>query len=362
MNRTKVIFSIVVFLLLLVSTGLVYADSMYTVQYGDTLSSISLRFGVSVQAIANANSIVNPNYIYAGQTLIIPDGAVPGGPAKPTPPPIGPTPPVSGGTVYVVQRGDTLSRIAVVHGVTVGALTQANNLSNPNLIYAGQTLVIPGVSGSGDPGEPQPPPAPPPPPPGPVPPQPGPNLLPNPSFEGGHYNLNGSPELQIPNSWQMEFDQGIPAPGTGVTLLRPESRVLPRWDLPAHEHDLFIWNGDWTVKVFKAHAPISFRQFTDVHLEPGTYRFVGHYFPDLIVGYDSNGKIWMTQPQAGEVAFIGPGGGSWASVTPGVKNSLVQEFTVTTPGTVRLGVAFRTRYAIPNSGFFIDDWSHQRNS
>ncbi|MGB3713064.1 MAG: LysM peptidoglycan-binding domain-containing protein [Candidatus Promineifilaceae bacterium] len=361
MNRTKVILSVVIFLLLLVSTGLVYADSMYTVQYGDTLSAISLRFGVSVQAIANANNIINPNYIYAGQTLIIPDGTDPGSPAQPTPPPADPSPPVSGGTVYVVQLGDTLSRIAIVHGVTTGALVQANNLSNPNLIYAGQTLIIPGVSDPGNPGGPPPTPAPPPPP-GPIPPQPGPNILPNPSFESGHYNLNGSPELQIPNSWQMEFDQGIPAPGTGVTLLRPESRVLPRWELPAHEHDLFIWNGDWTIKVFKAHAPVSFRQFTDIHLEPGTYRFVGHYFPDLIVGYDSGGKIWMTQPQAGEVAFIGPGGGGWASVTPGIKNALVHEFTVTTPGTVRLGVAFRTRYAIPNSGFFIDDWSLQRMS
>jgi hypothetical protein len=84
--------------------------------------------------------------------------------------------------------------------------------------------------------------------------------------------------------------------------------------------------------------------------------------PDRIAGYGPDGKIWMSQPGAGEIAFIGPGGGGWIEATPGQKNSLVHEFTVTTPGVVRLGLAFRTRYAIPNNGFFIDDWSLQRIS
>ena len=357
MNRTKVIFSVLSLILLLVSTGYAFADTLYTIQHGDTLYSISIQFGTSVQAIINANSITNPNLIYAGQTLIIPDSDAPGSPTQPPPPPPPnePPPPASGGSVYVVQLGDTLSGIAASHGVSVSALVQANNLTNPNLIYAGQSLVIPGSSGPSNPGSP---PAAPPPPPS----QPGQNLLPNPSFEGGFYNQNGSPELQVPNSWQMEFDQGGSAPGTGITFLRPESRLIPRSGLPAHEHGLFIWNGDWTVKVFKAHAPESFRLFTDVHLEPGTYRFVGHHFPDLIEGYDSNGKLWMWQPSAGEVAFIGPESGGWTPVTPGTKNALVHEFTVTTPGAVRIGVAFRTRYAIPNNGFFIDDWYLERIS
>ncbi|MCB0235656.1 MAG: LysM peptidoglycan-binding domain-containing protein, partial [Anaerolineae bacterium] len=44
---------------------------------------------------------------------------------------------------YRVQRGDTLSAIAAQNGTTVEALTQANNLSNPNNIYVGQILVLP---------------------------------------------------------------------------------------------------------------------------------------------------------------------------------------------------------------------------
>ena len=62
-------------------------------------------------------------------------------------------------TTYTVKTGDTLYSIARAHGTTVAALQQANNLANINLIYPGQSLIIP--SGSGQPPAP-PPPAPPP--------------------------------------------------------------------------------------------------------------------------------------------------------------------------------------------------------
>jgi LysM repeat protein len=54
---------------------------VYIVQPGDTLFSIARRFGVSVASIAMANNIVNPNLIYAGQRLVIPTGYAP--PYKP---------------------------------------------------------------------------------------------------------------------------------------------------------------------------------------------------------------------------------------------------------------------------------------
>ena len=44
----------------------------YAVRWGDTLSSIAWRSGVSGWAIAQANGLYNPNYIYAGQSLWIP--------------------------------------------------------------------------------------------------------------------------------------------------------------------------------------------------------------------------------------------------------------------------------------------------
>ncbi len=46
--------------------------------------------------------------------------------------------------VYVVQPGDTLFAIALRFGLTASEIAAANNLSNPNLIFVGQRLVIPG--------------------------------------------------------------------------------------------------------------------------------------------------------------------------------------------------------------------------
>ena len=46
---------------------------------------------------------------------------------------------------YVVQPGDTLWRISRQFGTTVDAIVRANNIPNPNLIYVGQVLEIPGT-------------------------------------------------------------------------------------------------------------------------------------------------------------------------------------------------------------------------
>ena len=57
------------------------------------------------------------------------------------------------GTVYVVRRGDSLGAIAARFGTSVATLARANGIRNPNLIFAGQRLVIPGrgstTTGSG---------------------------------------------------------------------------------------------------------------------------------------------------------------------------------------------------------------------
>ena len=96
---------------------------IYTVQSGDTLSSIAEIFGTSVEAIAQANGIPNPDLIFAGQTLCVPVG--------------------SNVQVYVVQEGDTLGKIAQRFGTTVDALVEANNIEDPDLIFPGQRLRIP---------------------------------------------------------------------------------------------------------------------------------------------------------------------------------------------------------------------------
>ncbi|MDX1616884.1 MAG: LysM domain-containing protein, partial [Candidatus Promineifilaceae bacterium] len=63
-------------------------------------------------------------------------------------------------TTYVVQRGDTLTRIAARFNTTVSAIVVANNISNPNLIFAGDTLIIPTDDGGSPPPDPSPSPSP----------------------------------------------------------------------------------------------------------------------------------------------------------------------------------------------------------
>ena len=371
MPSKKILTSLIVVILLSLLASAAFAQTTYVIQPGDTLSAIAQTYGVSAEVIASANNIVNPNLIYSGQTIIIPDGSPPSDTPPTEAPPPEATPPAEApppaGTTYTIQSGDTLLQIAALHGVTLQALIQANNIANPSLIFAGSELTIPGTQ------PPVPPPSeappsdqdPPPPVPTSVPPPTAPppssvNLLPNPSFEGGYYHQNGIAELQIPNGWLFEYDQGVGAPGTGIGYVRPESRVLPDSMIPPHERPLFFFDGIWTIKVFKGDVPISFRLFTDIHLEPGTYQFSASYYPDLVISY-SGGKTFSYQPSAGEVAFILTGGGSgWSDVTAGIRNNMVQTFTITAPGTVRIGVAFRTRYAMPNNGFFIDNWSLNR--
>ena len=58
--------------------------------------------------------------------------------------------------IHVVCRGETLYRIAARYGVSVQAIVAANGIWNPNAIYAGQRLVIPGC-GSWSPPPPPPP-------------------------------------------------------------------------------------------------------------------------------------------------------------------------------------------------------------
>lgn len=115
--------------------------TVHTVRPGETLYGIAAQYGVSAEAIAVANGLVNPNFIYIGQQLTIPGSYVP------APPPAGGP---SGGT-HVVRPGDTLYGIAWQYGTTISALMQANGLSNPNYIYIGQTLVIPGAQPPGPP-------------------------------------------------------------------------------------------------------------------------------------------------------------------------------------------------------------------
>jgi spore germination protein len=105
----------------------------HTVRYGETLSSIAAWYGTSVQAIMNANYIVNPNLIYAGTVLFIPAGYAP--------PVYQPAPYCR--YYHRVTYGDTLLRLGAWYGVSPFAIAERNGIYNLNLIYLGQNLCIP---------------------------------------------------------------------------------------------------------------------------------------------------------------------------------------------------------------------------
>ena len=150
MKKSRILFGLTIMLLAMLLVAGSFADTTYVVRPGDTLFSIASSFNTTVPAIVSANNIANPDVIYAGQVLVIPTA---GGAPPPTPtPPV--EPPPSGDCTYTIQRGDTLSAIAIRFNTTVATLSAANGITNPNLIFAGQVLKVP--CGTGGP-PPQPP-------------------------------------------------------------------------------------------------------------------------------------------------------------------------------------------------------------
>jgi LysM repeat protein len=111
-----------------------------TVQRGDTLSKIAARCDVTVNGILRANpGITDPNLIVPGQVIIMPGATLPND---------------TNTDFYYVQRGDTLKGIAIMFHTSVDELLRLNpQISDPNLIVAGQRIVVPrrapGTGGGG---------------------------------------------------------------------------------------------------------------------------------------------------------------------------------------------------------------------
>lgn len=120
----------------------------HTVQPGQTLYSIAMHYGTTVWAISCANGLYNPNYVYAGQVLVIPQGPWGQGCEQPHPmphpqPQPGPMPGPMPGCFYTVRWGDNLFRIALRYNIPWTVVAHENGLHNGNYIYAGQVLRVP---------------------------------------------------------------------------------------------------------------------------------------------------------------------------------------------------------------------------
>jgi LysM repeat protein len=107
---------------------------VYTVQQGDTLTSLAWRTGITTLALMQANCLSTLT-IYPGQQIYLPPAFY----ASPTPYACGPP---LGWVVYIVQAGDTLYSLSLRFGVGIEAIRRANCLDG-YVIYAGQALYLP---------------------------------------------------------------------------------------------------------------------------------------------------------------------------------------------------------------------------
>ncbi len=97
------------------------------VEAGDTLFSISQIFGISIEALAEANAIEDPSSIFPGQSLLIPGYEGLGGTLQFSP----------------VRYGETLGSLALRFGLPEDQLGRLNRVLNPRRLYSGQPLVYP---------------------------------------------------------------------------------------------------------------------------------------------------------------------------------------------------------------------------
>ncbi|WP_407424964.1 LysM peptidoglycan-binding domain-containing protein [Treponema sp.] len=119
------------FLVLIFSSSVeLFCDTLHEVQKGETLYSISKKYGVSVSDVQNANGL-SDNGIKVGQKIKIPDG-------KPAP--------VSSSVTHEVQKGETWFGISKKYGISVDELQKFNDFGKDSTLKVGQKLKVPSSS------------------------------------------------------------------------------------------------------------------------------------------------------------------------------------------------------------------------
>lgn len=108
------------------------ARVVHVVQSGEGLYAIAETYGVSAADIAAANNIQNYELLRVGQQLFIPGVVLDPGVVT-----------TGGQRTHVVGAGESLLQIAVDYGVSAESIAATNNIANYDIIYPGQTLIIP---------------------------------------------------------------------------------------------------------------------------------------------------------------------------------------------------------------------------
>lgn len=113
----------------------------YTVQPGDTVSSIASRHGLRTVDVLALNGLDWSTIIHPGDVLRLAAAAVEV--AAPVAESAAPAPAEA---AHTVQAGDTITAIAGSYGVTIDAILAANGLDRSSIIYPGQRILIPGAT------------------------------------------------------------------------------------------------------------------------------------------------------------------------------------------------------------------------
>lgn len=119
-------------------TANVSATETYIVRKGDTISQLAVDFDTTTAELVRMNHLANPDVLYVGQELVVPAGR---GGSRSTSSKSSSAPVKKGGT-YTIQKGDTLSEIAIAAGVSIDSLRELNGIKG-DMIRAGETLDIP---------------------------------------------------------------------------------------------------------------------------------------------------------------------------------------------------------------------------
>lgn len=104
---------------------------VYQVQNEDTLASVASKLGISVTNLASLNGLMVSAVLVPGQYIIIPNN--------------------SGNEyfdMYLIQKGDTIYELARKYNTDPSSLLRLNGLSNTDIIYPGDEILVPksGVS------------------------------------------------------------------------------------------------------------------------------------------------------------------------------------------------------------------------
>ncbi|HSR87680.1 MAG TPA: LysM peptidoglycan-binding domain-containing protein, partial [Pontiella sp.] len=118
--------------------GSTTATETYIVRKGDMLSQLAVDFDTTTAELVRLNNLSNPDVLYVGQELRVPAGR--GGAPRATASSSASS--VKKGGTYTIQKGDTLSGIAVAAGVSISDLRSLNNIEG-DMIRAGDTIDIP---------------------------------------------------------------------------------------------------------------------------------------------------------------------------------------------------------------------------